>query len=148
MKTKEAIQAHLFEMYRRMILDFQSKIEIVHSGVDLDEEDTMDPEDFSHQSESSRMEQIMRAKLEQAESEFNALQKIDFSVKQTVEPGTLIETNQFNFIVSCATLPFQIDGKQFIGISTDSPIYSIFKEKKPGDQFEFNHIEYHIHAIY
>ena len=145
--NKENIKSKLFEMQENIINELAEKIEVTHSMVDIDESDTIDPDDYSHQYETGEIEQLMRVQLNKAKGNFERLQHIDFSPKQNVCPGAYIETNKFNFFVGFSTVPFDVDGKHIIGISAGSPIYSIMVNKKQGDSFSFCGVDYTIETI-
>lgn len=144
---KNLLKDHLLQMQKNVILELEEVISSKHSMVDLDEGDTMDPEDYSHQYESGEMEQLISTQLNKAKRNFDLLNSIDFGPKKTIQPGALVETSKFNFIIGQATVPFDIDGKHIVGVSVDSPIYPIMVNKKEGDQFSYCGIDYKIIKI-
>ena len=97
--NKEHIKELLFTMQENIIHEFEEKVETTHGMVDIDEDDTLDPEDFSHQYESGEMEQLMKVHLNKAKRCLDVLKSMDFSEKTLVEPGAYVETNKFNFLV-------------------------------------------------
>lgn len=133
--NKEGLIATLREQQISLVHEFQEKISTLHSLVDVDELDTLDPEDFSHQFESGEMEQLMRVHLKNAKHQLDALDSIDFSLKSTVREGACVVTDHFTCIIAFASPPFKYDGKIIIGISKDSPIYAAMMGLKEGDQF-------------
>jgi hypothetical protein len=145
--NKEAIKDKLFELQENLVKELSEKINTVHSMVDIDESDTVDPEDFSHQYESGEMEQLMRVQMNKEQGNLEKLKSIDFGPKNTVSCGALVQTNQFNFLIGFATVPFEVDGSQIVGISNESPIYAIMATMKSGDSFSFRGNNYTIENI-
>jgi len=146
--NKEEIKTKLFELQNNLINELQEKVETSHSMVDIDEGDTVDPEDFSHQYESGEMEQLMKVQLNKEKGNLDKLRTIDFGLKKEVACGALVKTNQFNFFIGLPTIPFDVNGERIVGISNESPIYAIMANKKEGDNFSFRGNNYRIEKIY
>ena len=146
--NKEEIKAKLFELQTNLVNELQEKVKTSHSMVDIDETDTIDPEDFSHQYESGEMEQLMKVQLNKEKGNLEKLNTIDFGPKDTVACGALVKTNQFNFFIGLPTIPFDVKGDHIVGISNESPIYAIMANKKEGDAFSFRGNDYKIEKIY
>lgn len=147
MMDKPKIKEALFSINNQVILDLKERIGGNKELVSLDSNDTVDPEDFSHQNESAEMNQLLEVQLEKALKEHSKLESIDFSAKQIIELGSVVTTDKFSFVIGIATTPFQVEDKQFVGISTDAPIYSMMKDKKEGDSFQYGNNYYKIVSI-
>lgn len=145
---KEAIKKKMIELQNSIIRELQEKVEYSHSMVDIDEGDTIDPEDHSNQWLSGEVEQLMKVQLNKAKGNLVKLNTVNFSPKTRVAPGALVETEKFNFFVGFSMIPFECEGLSIVGISEDSPIYSIMANKKKGDQFSFCGNHYTIKNIY
>lgn len=145
--NKEAIKSKLFELQENLVNELSEKINTVHSMVDIDEGDTMDPEDFSHQYESGEMEQLMRVQLNREKGNLEKLKSIDFGPKNTVSSGAIVQTNLFNFLIGFATVPFEVDGLHIVGISNESPLYPIIANRKTGESFSFRGNNYTIENV-
>lgn len=146
--NKENIKNKLFELQENIVKELLEKMATSHSMVDIDEDDTRDPEDFSHQYESGEIEQLMRVQLNKEQRNLDKLKTIDFGPKNTVCCGAVVKTNQFNFFIGFATIPFDVDDLHIVGISNESPIYAIMANKKAGDTFSFRGNDYSIEKIY
>lgn len=145
--NKEKLIQTMIQLQRELTNEFADKISTVHSMVDLDEGDTLDPEDFSHQHTSGEMEQLMRVQLNRAQRCLDKLATMDFTNKKTVQPGAYIETEEFNCLVCFATAPFECCGKTIIGISQDSPLYAAMLGKHENDSFSFAGKKYTLSTI-
>lgn len=135
---KKELQKKLLEQQLEVIKDIKSKIATSYTMADIDESDVIDPEDFSHQAESNEMKTIFEQKLKKAEADLSILDKMDFSTKETIEPGAIIATEKFNFFIGLAMIPFEFDTKMIVGISEESPIYKVMEGKKAGDTFSYS----------
>lgn len=135
------------QLQRELTQEFADKISTLHSLVDLDEGDILDPEDFSHQHTSGEMEQLMRVQLNRAQRCLDKLSMMDFTSKKTVQPGAYLETEEFNCIVCFATAPFECCGKTIVGISLDSPLYVAMLGKRIGESFSYAGKNYTLSTI-
>jgi hypothetical protein len=145
--SKDLIIKTLLEIQNQVIVDLKERIQVGKTASDIDEDNTLDPEDYSHQNESVEMNQLLMVQLEKAENDLTKLKSIDFSTKTKIEIGALVKTNQFSFVIGVATFPFNVEGNQYVGISTEAPIYSMMKEKIVGETFSFANNNYQIVSI-
>jgi hypothetical protein len=146
--NKEALKNMVIDQQVKIINELAEKIETTHSMVDIDESDTLDPEDFSHQHESGEIEQLMLTQLQKAKMDLEALRGIDFSAKSSVEPGAVVITEKFNFLIGFPSIPFDFDGLHLVGVSKASPIYPFMTGKRSGESFKFGDKTYTITEIY
>lgn len=142
--NKKKLQQKLIEIQLKSIEKLKEKISASHSGADIDEDQTIDPEDLSHQSELLNLENVFILQLNKAENDLGVLSKIDFSEKSCAEPGALITTENFHFFLGHAVIPFDFEGKHIVGVSIDSPIYPEMKGKKIGESFSYSQKTYTI----
>jgi transcription elongation GreA/GreB family factor len=82
------------------------------------------------------------------EEHLKAIQRLDFDIADEVRPGAVIKTNNRYFIVGLSKSKFEFEGNQYIGISTEAPLYSCMKGKKKGDECNFNGTNFTIQEIY
>lgn len=145
--NKTQLKDILINHQETVIKEMEEKINVTHSMVDIDESDTIDPEDRSHQYESGEMEQLIRTQLQKAKIELELLRSIDFGPKEMIEAGAFVRTEKFNFIIGFPAVPFDFNGDHIVGISKASPIYPFMDGKKVGDKFSFGGKEYTIKEI-
>jgi hypothetical protein len=145
--NKEALFQALKEQKIRLILELKDNVRSAHSMVDLDEIDTIDPEDLSHQNEGIELQRLFEEQLNRAEEDLLRLKHLDTTHKVEVLPGAVVFTENFNFIVGIPALPFQFDNTEFVGISTESAIYGQMKGKHVGEQFKHAEKNYTINQI-
>lgn len=145
---KALLKSYVIDYKSNIIKDMQQSLQDYQGSSNIDETETKDPEDFSHQDESEDFKKILKGKIELAEQECAKLEKLTTEHSQRVGFGSLVETDKLCFYVSIATLPFVIEGKNCIGISEKAPIFSIIAQKKVGDSLKVGNVEYTIIAIY
>lgn len=145
--NKTELKKILVSQQEIIIKDLEEKIAFMHSMVDIDESDTIDPEDRSHQYESGEMEQLTRTQLTKAKLDLDSLNSIDFGPKTQVESGAFVQTEKFNFVIGFPVIPFDFEGMHIVGVSNASPIYPFMHGKSAGDSFEFGGNSYKIQSI-
>ncbi|MHA8066369.1 3-oxoacyl-ACP synthase [Aquirufa sp. ROCK2-A2] len=70
--------------------------------------------------------------------QLNTMDQIkELKTSTKIEKGSLIQTNQGNYLLSIGLGKLELEGKPYFVISTDSPIGSLLKGKKTGDKIVF-----------
>lgn len=77
----------------------------------------------------------------------NALQLLTFEKNETIQNGSIVETNKGVFYFSTAFGKIIIDGKDIMLLSTIAPIFNAMKGKKKGDNVTFNTTTFLIHEV-
>lgn len=146
--NKQALHAFLIESQKGIIRDLEDKIATESTMADIDENDTIDPEDLSHQAESATLKQLFTQKLAKAKADLANLEHVDFSPKTSALPGAVVSTEKFHFVLGYAAIPFEFENKTMVGVSVDSPIFPEIKGKQIGDVFAYSDNTYTIVEIY
>lgn len=76
------------------------------------------------------------------------LESIDFGPSDVVKPGAVVKTNDRYMVVAVSKPKFKFEDKNFIGISTEAPIYQCIEGKKAGDICHFNNIKFEIQEVH
>ena len=118
------------------------------SASNMDEGDTMDPEDFSQQAEFKEMQMRMQIQLDQVHAQLERLDELADKKVNAVEAGAIIETQQNMIFIGVSFPTIALDGKELLGITTETPIYASLKGKAKGDSFKLGKEEYTIQAIH
>ena len=111
-------------------------------------------DDFTNRFESTREEVMHEINLvaPQADAAQAQLQLLDRMEAETlhgqVKSGSVVLTDQQNLFVSTSLPVFEVEGKQYLGVSTDSPIYHAMRDKKKGDSFTLNGVQYYIEDVF
>ena len=87
--------------------------------------------------------------LKESELQLAEFEKINFNKKfQTIEQGSLVETNKGFFLIAGSIGKITVDDKMVFVISNRSPLAVVFADKQQKDSLSFNGMEYTIMAIY
>lgn len=100
---------------------------------DLDENETRDMEDFSHQNESNELKRRLDIQIQKAENELNYVMKLSDDTTSLVGPGSLLVTDGPAFYISIPSHSFEVEGKRIICLSEEAPIASVLMHKKVGE---------------
>lgn len=114
---------------------------------DIDENDSIDPEDFSHQDEAKEMQLRYEQILVQAKNNLDFLETYKDKETTKIELGSLIETEDLYIFIGISLQQFMFNGKNVIAISEDAPIYNSIKEKTIGEKIAIGTIENTIISI-
>ncbi|MCB0509544.1 MAG: hypothetical protein KDC82_02195 [Bacteroidetes bacterium] len=148
MLNKELILDSLIQHQEEIIKDFDMLLKRYLVAADIDEEDTKDIEDYARQGISTDMVHSAELQLIQAKNDLLILKNLDISIKEAISPGAVVITDKYNFCISVANHSFKVDGKEFIGLAFDSPIYQYMRLMAEGEKFSFNKQEYLIKEVY
>lgn len=143
-----AALAYLKELHGELIEEAELKLHtageedgIVSGSIgsgDMGTEDMSKETAFLRKEEAYRIEQII-----------NFFQNCRFEkAHDVVEPLAVVMTNRGNFFVSRAVKDVTVDGKKYHLLAQDAPIYSALVDKKKGDKFKFNNLEFEIQDLF
>ncbi|QHT67360.1 hypothetical protein GXP67_12305 [Rhodocytophaga rosea] len=124
---------------------FQERVESANQNED---------DDFTDHFESTREEvmdeiHLVAPQADAAQAQLQLLERMEAqTLHEQVKNGAVVLTAQQNFFVSTSLPLFEVEGKPYLGVSTDSPIYHAMKDKKKGDSFTLNDVLYHIEDVF
>lgn len=144
---KSELRDLIIKHQKELITDLEQSIKKLRESSDMDEDALKDSEDFSHQNESKEMERRISEQLKIAKVDLSTVQNCAEKSFGSVQFGALVETDKNNFYICIATVPFEVGGKNVIGISDHAPIFYKMKDKKLGESFEMANIKYKILSI-
>ena len=144
---KNELKKIMIYNYENIITELREELATKKGSSDLDENDTLDPEDYSTQTVSNVMVDLLKEQIAKTEKDLERIKQIDFSAKEEATVGALVTTDMFNFFLGVATVPFLYNNKQIVGVSVSAPIFVNIKGKKSGDSFTFSGNKYNIHTI-
>ena len=144
---KNALKKVMISNYENIIAELKEELATKKGSSDLDENDTLDPEDYSTQTVSNVMVDLLKEQVAKTKKDLERIKQIDFSLKEEAMVGALVTTDMFNFFLGVATVPFLYEHKQIVGVSVSAPIFVNIIGKKVGDTFTFSGHLYTIHSI-
>ena len=145
MNKKNLIRAVLAQK-EELLKAIKTDVALHNSGLDLDEGDTLDPEDFSHQTESGEMKHLAENHRDMLESEIDQIKDLDEIAKEHVAFGSLVITENAQFLMGISFNHFDNE-PNLHGVGKGSPIFNAFIGKEKGDKAEVNGKTYLIEEI-
>ena len=86
--------------------------------------------------------------LKEAELQLAEFEKINFNKNfQTIEQGSLVETNKGYFLIASSIGKITVDDKSVFVISNKSPLAIAFAVKQQGESITFNRVTYSIISV-
>ena len=144
---KQKIRQEIENIQLGIIQDLTESRQRLETAADLDENETMDPEDLSRQNELGTMATRLKFMLQKANADLHMLRELPDDGEDIVKAGSLVVTDSYVFYVGIAVHPFDMDGKHVVSISTDAPIYIAMHGKSTGDSFTVANRTYKIESI-
>lgn len=132
MNKSEVIKS-IIEEQNTIIEDLKKAIKVYQNASDLDEQDTVDPEDLSHQTEYKDMQLRLEVKLQRKKVVVDKLSQFINKEISVVSEGSLVETDKMYIYVGAVAYPVTVNKKKAIGVSLNAPIVTTLKDKKVGD---------------
>lgn len=147
MTAKEKIRNQIIENEKNELKGLKEMYQIHAEAADIDEESSLSSEDFVTQDQNRDSAKVLEMRIQQLKNELDYFLNLDISPKTKVEPGALVMTDSLNFFVGISASMFQSDGKNYIGIEVNAPIYSALRDAQAGDEVSFNDKKYKILEI-
>ena len=147
MNKEEVLQAITRHMESN-IKDLNQSLADYEDASNLDESDTIDPEDFSQQSEGKEMQYQVKSQLDRAHSGLSQLKEFSGKNYTVAKSGALVETDKNWFLLGISFPSLKVDGKELLGISPESPAYNVLNGKSKGESFILGKNNYTILNIY
>jgi hypothetical protein len=123
----------LIDEQKKVVKNIEDSASRYRIASDLDENDSVDPEDLSHQEEAKEMQ--LRYEQMAILSKTNLKHLTEYKNKNctTIEGGAMIETKEFYLYIGISLPQFELNSKTVITVSEQAPIYDLIKDKSVGD---------------
>jgi len=137
--TKQAVAAQLLTIKENSYRNMMSM-----QNADMAEaEDTNENEQNMYEDgkvdQSINRVEARASVVEALQHDINVLANLEeIEPTEQIQLGDIIETDQGNFFVGAASDEFEVEGKKYRGISTDSPLFRALLGKQNGDTVEVN----------
>ncbi len=143
---KDVIQ-HLIQLKSDEIAALVQSYKIYAEGADLDEESSLELDDFAQQSQSTDAARNIQIRINQATEDLNNFKALRPELIDEITEGNVVFTDKVNFVIGLSFKDFLWENNKFVGISTQAPIFEALVGKRDGDKIEFNGISYTIEEI-
>lgn len=137
----------LIDEQKKIILTIEDSILRYKNASDLDENDSSDPEDFSHQDEAKDMQLRYEQMFIQTKNNLEFLELCKNKNCTNIEVGALIETENLYLFIGISLPQFELNNKKVISITEQAPIFNLIKEKSLGEKIVIGTTENTILAI-
>lgn len=145
-KRREIIN-FLIELKEKEIKALEDSYKIFVDSADLDEESTLELDDFSKQDQSRDSARNVLTRIEKAKENLAKFKNIRPQLVDEITNGNVVLTDKVNFVIGLAFKDFEWKNEKFIGISVEAPIFAELQWKKEGETLVFNQVEYKIKEI-
>jgi hypothetical protein len=145
--SKNEVVSKIIEEQKTVIANLENSVSRYRTASDIDEHDSIDPEDFSHQEEAKDMQLRYEQMAIQAKTNLDILESYKNKNCATLVAGALVETEDLYLFIGISTPQFILNDKNVITISEQAPIYSFLKEKVVGEKITIGKIENTILSI-
>ena len=143
---KDVIQ-HLIQLKQDEINALKESERIYTESADLDEESSLELDEFAQQSQSTDSARNLQIRINQATEDLNNFRVLRPELIDEITEGNVVLTDKVNFVIGLSFKDFEWENKKFVGISTQAPIFEALVGKRAGDKIEFNGIKYTIEEI-
>jgi hypothetical protein len=140
----EALLAKKEKEFNRLKKFQEEQLESINDSQKLDSKDIIE-----NPNENQMREVRIESKtLDKLKEQIEYLKGFSFQKAiERVGAGSLIKTNQGNFVVAAPEPVFEVKDKKFTGITTQSPLYQALEGKISGSKINFNEQELVIEAV-
>ena len=128
---KAKILSAIIDEQEKVINNLKASIERYKQESNMDEDNTLDPDDYARQNEAKDMQLRYENMLKSAKHNLNFLEDSKTKINDKIEAGTVIETDKTYIFVGVSA------EKDVISVSEDAPIFKTLKAKKIGENLEF-----------
>lgn len=130
---REKVLDKIIASQKELVANLRKSLETYESTTDLDEHDTIDLDDQSHQADIQDMEMEIAQKLKMELNDLKHIQSLSNRTADSFKEGAVVETEQAIFFVGFAFAPVDFDTRKILGISMEAPAFHVNEGKKKGD---------------
>jgi hypothetical protein len=116
--SKNEVVSKIIEEQKTVIANLENSVSRYRTASDIDEHDSIDPEDFSHQEEAKDMQLRYEQMAIQAKTNLDILESYKNKNCATLVAGALVETEDLYLFIGISTPQFILNDKNVITIVT------------------------------
>ena len=133
------------ELFKQLISEQEAIVEQLEkaqkretSDADLEEGATIDPDDQSHQTQSTDMATFYEDMQGDNKAMILELKSTMTLTKSVVEHGALVETENLLFVIGIPVTSTSFQGRKVVGVSPRSPVFLQNENRTSADHFLLN----------
>lgn len=135
---KEILRREFLKLENKNLIYSENAYKLYLSQAKLDNGSTIDQHDHSLAKQAGILAEHFECPIHNHEVAIEKLTKLDLQKKAEVEPGALIKFNNKYFLIGIASGSVTVNNQNFIGLSTNAPIYKEIEGRTKGEEFVFN----------
>ncbi len=144
---KQAVRDRLMSLEEEALAAAKSHYESYLKDAVMDRRESHDKDEMADARESADLAAAFDAPVYTHQAKIDAIENTDFAPTDIVGPGAVVSFNDRHFVIVTSTARFECDGRTYMGISTQSPIYRAMDGLKAGDTFTHNGREYTLDEV-
>ncbi|WP_171100446.1 hypothetical protein [Ruegeria sp. HKCCD7255] len=144
---KKSIIDRLMSLEAQELATAQAHYDAFLKDAQLDDREVHDKDDIVAARENADLAAAFDTPVHTHHAKIDVIENTDFGLKDRVEPGAVIKFNNRRFVVCVSTTRFEVDGKTYMGISTQSPIFLAMSGLQEGDVFTHNGTEFEVQEV-
>ena len=147
---KKQVLQRAKEEQQKPIEDFINKIKDLQSSDEITNDDQLDEQQQSLDSNNSDLISAISDELNFANEEMELLNKMQVgnNVADFVTIGAVVKTDSMTFYPSLSIEKFVVNGEELFGLSLKAPIYKEMKGKRKSQTFQYKETEYKILELF
>ena len=145
---KAKILSAIIDEQEKVINNLKASIERYKQESNMDEDNTLDPDDYARQNEAKDMQLRFEKMLNEAKQNLKFLEDSKLETKEIAEAGALLETDKNYLFIGVSVPAFKLGDKDVISFSEDAPIYQNVKGKTSGETIEMGNNNFEIKNIF
>ncbi len=135
MNRKEILKK-IAEEQEKIVENLQESVARYRTASDMDEDDTLDPDDYARQTEAKDMQLRFEQMLNAAKQNLAFIQSEAGGTHSQAEEGAIVETGDHFFFLGSNVPHFEFDGKEVYCVTKETPVYKSIIGKNVGDQIQ------------
>jgi len=133
---KKDILDAVIERLKKDTKAYQSSLDTLDTGINLDENALIEPDDISQKDQATDIADDLQVQPEILNNTINTVKSYQAMVRNVFSPGALVETDGMYLLAGVSLPPLHINNKKVIGVPEDAKIYPSLQGKKKGDQIQ------------
>ncbi len=128
-----------------MLADHRDRISDLRSATIRDElQETASQSESNHMADIELLDRFSE-QAQRLERERDLLGRFEEkTLMESFRPGAMVITDKRNFLIGASIEEFAAGGVEFLGLSTEAPLYKALDGRRKGDQVKFQDVAYDI----
>ena len=144
---KKQILNAILEELAKTAKAYQSDLQTLGTGINLDENTSIGVDDISQKDQSTDISNDLQGRALNLDKIIEIVKGYQTVSRNEFSPGALVETKDMYLLAGVSLPPLHVNNKKVIGITEDAKAYPALKGKKKGDILYMGNKEYLILSV-